>query len=377
MKPRLILLGGGHAHAGVLRTHTRSRAIDADLTVITPNALAPYSGMLPGWMAGHYTWQQICLDFAALSARASARFIESEAVALDLSSKTLRLASGETLPFDMLSLNIGSTHRPPIVSDGDAVLALRPLGSLVQRTQEFVEKYRASSGPLSVRVVGAGGAGFEMALAMQHSLKRAYPGRAIDVRIIADGDAPLPTHSVPVQRLAANVLQAHGVQLIANAVVESIEGRQITLRQGSSSAERSATEYAEKVIWAGGAQPHLWPQQSGLALDARGFIAVNAALQSASHPFVFAAGDCAGFDPALPKAGVYPVKQGPVLAANLAGALQDKPLAPYQPQTRALGLFATGPKHAIGSYGPLAFSGEWVWRWKDRIDRAFLQKHTG
>jgi pyridine nucleotide-disulfide oxidoreductase family protein len=373
MKPRIVLLGAGHAHAGVLRTQALTRALDAQITVVSVSALAPYSGMLPGWMAGHYTWRQICLDFAKLSASAGARFIESEAHALDLRSKTLRLANGEMLPFDFLSLNIGSTHRPPVQGERDAVLPLRPLGSLVQRTQAFIERHKQSTGPLSVRVIGAGGAGFEMALAMQHSLHNVYPGRVIDVGIITDAAAPLPTHAQTVQHLAARVMNQRGVQLIANTSVERIEDHTLYLQSGN----RITQEHADKIIWAAGAQPHVWPQQSGLALDTRGFVAVNAALQSTSHPFVFAAGDCAGFHPPLPKAGVYPVRQGPLLAANLAYALRGAPLMPYRPQPRALALFATGPKHAIASYGALAFAGRWVWNWKDHIDRAFLSKHSG
>jgi pyridine nucleotide-disulfide oxidoreductase family protein len=372
MKKRLILLGGGHAHAGVLRAQALGRTMDADLTVITANALAPYSGMLPGWMAGHYTWRHICLDFAALAAAANARLNTSEATALDLHGKTLHLANGEQVSFDFLSLNIGSTHHPPVIGDSDAVLALRPLGSLAQRTQDFIERHRYSSGPITVRVVGAGGAGFEMALATQCRLQQAYPGRTIDVGIITDGDAPLPTLSRAVQRAASKVLQQRNVLLRTRTLVEKIEGHDVHLQHAHS----TTVEHADKIIWAGGAQPHVWPQQSGLALDARGFIAVNAALQSTSHPFVFATGDCAGFHTPLPKAGVYPVRQGPILTANLVSAMHGKPLAAYQPQPRALGLFATGPQHAIASYGPLACSGAWVWRWKNQIDQAFLDQHT-
>ncbi|MGL4576821.1 MAG: FAD-dependent oxidoreductase [Burkholderiaceae bacterium] len=401
MIKHIVLVGGGHAHAGVLRLQAENRLIGAQITVISPSKFAAYSGMLPGWMAGHYTWQEICLNFEALAAKAGARFIEGTVQSLDLAAKQLHLHDGTVVAFDVLSLNIGSTHRPPVQGDVSAVLPLRPLGDLMARTQEFVEQYRQTQALLSVMVVGAGGAGFEMALAVQHSLKKAYPGRELRVSIVTDGSAPLPTHSKAVQRMAANVLHEHGVELMTNTVVEKIEGHHVYLRTNAlrpapeqralpplpsagegwgegalASTATTITHYAEKIIWAGGAQPHLWPQQSGLALDARGFIEVNAALQSTSHPFVFASGDCAGFDPPLPKAGVYPVRQGPLLTRNLAAAASDTPLSHYTPQRHALGLFATGPKHAIASYGPLALSGEWVWRWKDRIDRAFIQKHS-
>jgi pyridine nucleotide-disulfide oxidoreductase family protein len=372
----IVLVGGGHAHAGVLRLQAQRRLIDAQITVISPSKFAAYSGMLPGWMAGHYTWQEICLNFEALAAKAGARFIEGAVQSLDLAGKQLHLHDGTVVAFDVLSLNIGSTHRPPVSGDASAVLPLRPLGDLVARTREFVEQYRQTQALLSVMVVGAGGAGFEMALAMQHSLKKAYPGRELRISVVTDGTAPMPTHTKAVQRMAANVLRERGVELITETVVEKIDGHHITLLQSNGAAQKISVQYAEKIIWAGGAQPHMWPQQSGLALDARGFVEVSSTLQSTSHPFVFASGDCAGFDPPLPKAGVYPVKQGPLLARNLAAAASGASLAHYAPQPRALGLFATGPKHAIASYGPIALSGEWVWRWKDRIDRGFIQKHS-
>jgi pyridine nucleotide-disulfide oxidoreductase family protein len=370
MTGHIVLVGGGHAHAGVLRLQRQKHLINAQITVVSPSRFAAYSGMLPGWMAGHYNWQEICLDFQALAAKARARFTEGTVQSLDLASKQLRLQDGTAIGFDVLSLNIGSTHRPPVSADAGAVLPLRPLGDLMVRTREFVEQYRQTQALLSVIVVGAGGAGFEMALAMQYSLKKAYPGRELRRGRGTEGT------SKAVQRMAANMLRERGVELITNTVVENIDGHHITLRHGTGAAQRSSVQHAEKIIWAGGAQPHLWPQQSGLALDARGFIEVNAALQSTSHPFVFASGDCAGFDPPLPKAGVYPVRQGPLLAANLAAAVCSAPLAHYRPQPRALGLFATGPRHAIASYGPFVLSGAWVWRWKNRIDTRFIRNHT-
>ncbi len=118
-----------------------------------------------------------------------------------------------------------------------------------------------------------------------------------------------------------------------------------------------------------------WLRDAQLALDDRGFIAVNSHLQSISHPFVFAAGDVATLiETPRPKSGVYAVRAAKPLAANLIAALTGKPLRTFSPQRRALYLISTGPKHAIASWGGFAVAGRWVWRWKNRIDRDYIAK---
>jgi NADH dehydrogenase FAD-containing subunit len=131
------------------------------------------------------------------------------------------------------------------------------------------------------------------------------------------------------------------------------------------------------LLWATGAQAQAWQRDAArrgrLAVDAAGFVRVDARLQSVSHPRVFAVGDCAAFDPPLPKAGVFAVRQGPVLTAQLRAALAGAAAPPaYRPQRRFLVLLATGDGRAIASRGRLWAEGRWVMRWKDHIDRGFI-----
>jgi NADH dehydrogenase FAD-containing subunit len=129
-----------------------------------------------------------------------------------------------------------------------------------------------------------------------------------------------------------------------------------------------AGEAFDLVIWTAGAAPLPWLRVSGLATDERGFVLVDARLRSVSHPEVFAVGDCATLRGAPhPKSGVYAVRHAPVLAANLGGAQRR-----YVPQRRSLALISCGDRHAIADWIGLSVEGAWVWRWKDRIDRGWV-----
>jgi selenide,water dikinase len=130
-----------------------------------------------------------------------------------------------------------------------------------------------------------------------------------------------------------------------------------------------AGESADLVVWTAGASALPWLRESGLAVDERGFVLVDDRLRSVSHPEVLAAGDCATLrDAPHPKSGVYAIRHAPVLAASLRGAG-----ARYVPQRRALALLSCGGRYAIGDWGPLSWEGAWVWRWKDRIDRRWVE----
>lgn len=359
---RLLLLGAGHAHAQVLRDWARAPLPGAELVLVTPYALAPYSGMVPGWLAGTYRYEQICIDFAALAQAAGARLVLDEMVALQATQHRVLLASGASLDGEVLSLNIGSTLQPPELS-GARLLALRPLSRLHEATEALWPELGAQrdAGPFVVTAVGGGAAGFESLLAVLHRLRATMPGREVRGRLVSSGAALLPGVAPGAARAALAALQR----------------AQVDLQLGT--AWRAAmAEDSDLLLWATGAVAHAWQRDAAargdLAVSERGFIRIDAQLRSVSHPQIFAVGDCAEWAQPLPKAGVYAVRMGPVLAHNLRAALEGNSLQDYAPQARFLALLATADGRAIASRGRWSVEGSWLWRWKDHIDRGFLRR---
>jgi pyridine nucleotide-disulfide oxidoreductase family protein len=370
-RPRLVLVGAGHAHAQVLRDCARAPVPGVELVLVSPARWAPYSGMVPGWLAGHYRFDEIVVDAAALARAAGARWIEDEVRSLDASAQTLQLARGEVLDWTLLSLNIGSTLRPPAwlaAQPGLRLLPLRPLGGL-HRAWEALQHDTAP--PAAVAAVGGGAAGVESLLAVLWRLRRRWPGAALPAHLFQREDRLLPALPPRAARAAAAALARAGVSLHLGAPFAAEQAAALAATAGPAGAS------APLLLWATGAQPHRWPVAGGLAADAAGFVAVDAALRSVSHPSVFAVGDGAGFTPPLPKAGVYAVRMGPLLARNLRAALAGRPLQPYRPQRAALALLALGDRQALATRGGWTLAGgpllgRALWHWKDHIDRGFI-----
>jgi pyridine nucleotide-disulfide oxidoreductase family protein len=360
---RLVLAGAGHAHALVLRELARQPLRGVEVVVLSPEPLAPYSGMVPGWLAGSYRFDEIAIDFPPLAAAAGARWQRGEIAALDPARRELRLQDGGTLGYDLLSLNIGSTLNPPVATHAQ-LLPLRPLALLRQRHEALLERWAAEPGtrPWEVTAVGGGAAGFEALLAVLARLRALRADREVRGTLVTRGATLLPGLAAPARRAAQRALARAGV----------------TLQLGSGWSE-ALDRGSDVVLWATGAEAHGWqrdPARRGaLAVDEAGFVCIDAQLRSPSHPEVFATGDCARWaGPGLPKAGVHAVRMGPVLTANLRAALGQGRWVTHRPQGQFLTLLATADGRAIAARGPLGAAGAWAWRWKDHIDRGFIAR---
>ncbi|MGK7861208.1 selenide, water dikinase SelD [Falsiroseomonas sp. E2-1-a4] len=355
----LVLLGAGHAHLGVLR-HLAGHPPPAGtrVTLVAREAEALYSGMLPGLIAGRFHPRDCILDLPRLARAAGARFLRAEATGLDLAVGRIMVAGDRPpLRFDLLSLNSGAA---PALAPGAAehALLLRPFDSFLAGWDRLLA--RAARRPLRLLVVGAGAAGLEVALALRHRL-----GAAAHIGLVGRGTAPLPGMAPAAGRAATAALAAGQVAWHGHADVVRVAPDALWLADGRALP-------CEAAIWAAGAAAPAWLDGSGLARCPRGFIAVDAALRSLSHPRVFAAGDIASVLPhPRPRAGVFAVRQGAPLAANLHRVLAGRAPRPFRPQRRYLALVSTGDA-AIASWGGQAAAGRWVLRLKDAIDRRWI-----
>ena len=223
-----------------------------------------------------------------------------------------------------------------------------------------------------ITIVGGGAGGVELCLSLDHRLNRANAAvdrSPIPFTLMTATDEILATHNEKVRKRYRETLRKRNIEVLCGLRVSSVEPNRIITASGK--------EYAyDHLFWVTTAAAPSWPQEAGLDVDPQGFIKVNDSLQSTSHAFVFATGDIATMvNHPRPKSGVFAVRQGPPLARNLRNSLHDEPLINYRPQRRFLSLISTGDQHAIASRGSWALAGNWVWRWKDWIDRRFMRQY--
>ena len=346
------------------------------ITLICTDAHTPYSGMLPGYVAGHYGFDDVHIDLSRLSQFAGARFLRAEVVGLERDGRRVLLRDRPALRYDLVSINIGSTPQVGAVPGAQAhAVAVKPIFQFNQRWLALLARIEDRAGPATIAVVGGGAGGVELTLAMQYRLRAVLHERGRDPEVLTfhlfTADATLmPTHNAAVQRRFADTLRLRGVQVHRDAAVTEVREGRLCTKDGNWFD-------ADEIVWVTQAGGAAWLQGTGLALDARGFIRVNDALQSVTDPLVFAVGDVASMEHHhLEKAGVFAVRMAKPVARNLRLALAQQALQPYRPQRHWLALISTGDRYAVASRGALSFAGAWVWRWKDWIDRRFMRRFS-
>ena len=367
MTRTLILAGGGHAHLAVLADWARRPVPDTQRWLVTSSRYTAYSGMLPGWLAGHYGADDLLIDLKPLAERAGARLVLADVIGLDAARQTISLSDGGQMGFDLLSLATGGeTDMSCLATLGARLLPVRPVGAFMEGWGQFLEASASATG-VHVAIVGGGAAGVELALAAATALRGKFAKARVSL-VTPEGGFLSGHHGAVRKRALAALAERHVPLHYAHAV--GVEGGLI-LSNGDFVP-------ADCVIAATGSRAPGWLARSGLACSEAGFVAVGADLRSISHDCIFAAGDIIDWaGRKLERSGVHAVKAGPVLAANLRAAIAGQSLRSYQPRRHSLYLLATGDKHAIGSWGRFSAADQWVWWIKDRIDRSFVRRYTG
>ena len=384
-RPRLVLAGLGHSHLFVLEAARQGRLPPCELVVCTGEARHVYSGMVPGWLAGQYTIDELSIDVTAAVRAAGGTLVPAHVTAIDPRARTLTLADGTTAPYDVCSIAVGSqVSGKAIPGVAEHAVAVKPLAAIRTIGERLDALARSSGG--QVVVVGGGMAGVELALALRTrangdasrgapagTLEGTPGGQSVRVSLVSRDTVLASDRHPRVSRRLERVCEARGIELRLATTPVQLDAGRITLQHAGEQQRRRA----DLVVWATGGEAASWLAASGLPVDARGFLLVDDRLQSVGDPRVFAAGDSASLAswPDTPKAGVYAVRMGPRLVLALAHALGDgaRPDA-YRPQQRFLALANAGDGTALASWGGLVAQGRWAMRWKDWLDRRFMRR---
>lgn len=361
----IVLVGGGHGHVHVLRSFAMRPEPNTRLTVISPTPLSVYSGMVPASLVGLYDVSEASIDVAALSARCGAAFYMDRVNAVDRHRQVIETDEHGEIPYDLLSLDVGSRPRGiESVRAAPLVVGVKPVEEAAPRIAAFLARAEEAGGGRVV-VVGAGAGGVEVAFAIRQRL----PGGTVS--LIESGRDVLPGGSPRMQRLTRSLVRKYEIRAFVERRLDGVAADRVYLDDGTELE-------ADLVVWATGAEGLPFLAESGFPVDDLGFVRVDDHLRAIDAPEVFALGDCARMEshPEMPRAGVYAVRQGPILEENLRRTLRARPLLRYRPQKDFLSLISTGDGRAAMSYRGLAHHGRAWWRLKDWIDRRFIEKYT-
>ena len=370
----VVLVGAGHSHVTVLRMFGMKPIPGVRFTLITREVHTPYSGMLPGLIAGLYGYDDAHIDTGPLARFAAARLYQDEMVDLDLANRRVICRDRPPVPYDLLSLNIGSTPNTGGVPGAtEHAIPVKPIDGFLGRFEALMARTLERKGRTRVALVGAGAGGVELLLSVERRLRNevaraGYDPAGLSFVLVSDVPDILPSFPASFRARFHAILRDRNIAVVTGAPVGRVEAGRLML-DGRPAGE------ADEILWTTQAAPARWLATTGLPLDQDGFLKVDDRLRVVGHDDLFAAGDTISFAARkLPKSGVYAVRAGPVLADNIRRTLTGRPLQAFKPQRDALYLVSTGERYAVGTRNGLAFEGGWVWRWKDWIDRRFMRK---
>jgi selenide,water dikinase len=372
----LVLIGGGHSHVAVLKSFGMKPVPGVRLTVICRDTHTPYSGMLPGLIAGHYTFDDIHIDLRRLTQFAGGRFYKDDAVGMNFEHNRVLCRAREPVPFDLCSINVGSV--PATVSvpgGGELATPVKPIAGFLDYWRTLMDIVKSPRDPFVLGIVGAGASGVELTLSAQHAFRKALHTSSntetgVTLHLFGDGERITPTHNPGVSRKLLRALIARGVHV-------HVPERVVRVTRDGVELESGKAVDLDAVLWTTQAMAPGWLASTDLELTHEGFIRIDDCLRSVSHPSVFASGDVATMvNHHREKAGVMAVRQGPPLARNLRLVLEEGDPLPFAPQKKWLSLISTGDRNAVASWRGFSTRGSHIWRWKDWIDRRFMDKYA-
>lgn len=371
---RLLLIGGGVAHAETLVSLAEASTRNADVTLLHPRRLMPWLPLAPGLVAGHHTHADAHYDLAALARRVKAKFIEEGVAAFDPVKRLAATTSGQVLEFDLASIDAGASSFDPAVGGlrQNALLA-RPLDVFLEGWERIVEMMK--EGKLrTLNLVGGDAWSVELMLAMHHRL-----GRELDPELMRACGFAIVTPAARVledwpEEFSARVEDecfGCGISLMRGAAVTEVTRDGMQLANGARLA-------SDVTIWARGSHAPRWLDTAGLERDATGRLEVDAQLRTARHPHVFAAGECVarpGAEAATTHAAL--LHEAGLLARNLQAACAAQPLGTREDVADGTRWFALGARAALGwQAGRMRERAPWWW-WRRMVaaERKALRRY--
>jgi pyridine nucleotide-disulfide oxidoreductase family protein len=367
---RLVLVGGGHTHVQVMRALAERPEPGLSVTLVTDRAMTPYSGMLPGHVAGFYARDEMHIDLVRLARVTGTALVEAPAIGLDRKGKRLFARNAAPIPYDTLSLNVGITPDLSGIAGAERFgIAVKPIGGFLARLEGLLAQAGRPDGARRIVIVGGGPAGVELAFALRTRLADApAEGRPFWIGIVsAEGVAP--SLNAGVRRRIRAALVRRRIAVVEGFRAVEVNGEGVRAADGRFIA-------ADAVLISTAARAPSWLSETDLPLAADGSVKTARTLAVIDDDSVFAVGDCAVVvDDPRAKAGVFAVRQGPPLTDNLRRRVAGQAPLPHAAQRAYLAILMTGDGSAIAGRGAwLAFEGRWVWRWKDWIDRRFMAR---
>ena len=377
MTKNIVLLGIGHTNAHIVHQWEKHAINDCTLTCISRFPSTTYSGMLPGTLGMQFGDDEMRIDLAALCERAGAKLILAETKGLDLQTGKLHFADHESIAFDALSIGVGSVPAGWKKHEGaSSLVPIKPMQTFLGRLNTVVDLVKDPNSNGSVTrstairfaIVGGGVASVEIALCLSQLFEKQKLSGVFSIEIftssdrVAEGMTPRSVHKI--ERILASrniaITTGHRVTQVGNDFIET---------------ENGSRYESDVVIWATGAAAPPLLGKLNLQTDKRGFIATSKTLQSLTDPRVFAVGDSGTIlESPSPKAGVYAVRQCPILWHNLRALLSGGTTKQFIPQSDFLKLLNTGDGKALLQYGPFSIHARWCWHLKTWIDKRFVYR---
>ncbi len=376
----LVLLGGGHANIQVLKMLAMNPIGGLRITLISDQTHSPYSGMIPGYLAGYYSYEECHFDLRRICEELGQRFIKAKIIGIDPQRKKIQLENRVEVSYDCASINVGIAPKNIEYSSPDAALKLiplKPISRFIAYWDRLIADLKAYKGadPLQLAVVGAGASGVEISIILKMLIDR-YNWNA-EVSLIHQHEFLVSAKDISAQRRLSKTIEELDIKVFKNTQALKEQENGLVLKDDKGLIQ---IKDFYRVLTATQASAPQWFKDSGLPVDTDGFVKVSGNLLVENEHDLFAAGDCIHFSPSpLKKAGVYAVRQGMVLEHNIRAFFTGKSaLKTFRPKKNVLSLITIGERKALVHQDSASIL-RWMrpsllWTVKDGIDRRFMKR---